>query len=753
MSIKYIKNVQGPTLGYSTESGVHILEENGHYFKDLNKDGKLDKYEDWRLSPEERAKDLASKMTIEQIAGLMLYSSHQAIPAGKGFFPGTFGGKSYAESGAKPSDLSDQQKDFLTNDDLRHVLITTVESPEIAAQWNNKVQALVEGIGLGIPVNNSSDPRHASVASTEYNAGAGGDISMWPETLGLAATFDPKVTKEFGEVASKEYRSLGITTALSPQIDIATDPRWARFNGTFGEDPQLSADMAQAYVDGFQTSTEEQEIAHGWGYDSVNAMVKHWPGGGSGEGGRDAHFGYGKYAVYPGNNFAEHLIPFTEGAFKLNGKTKMASAVMPYYTISYDQDNVNGENVGNSYNKYLIQDLLRDEYSYDGVVCTDWGITSDEPPMVDIFAGKSWGVEHLSVAKRHYKALMAGVDQFGGNNEAAPIIEAYQMGVEEYGEEFMRKRFEASAIRLLLNIFRVGLFENPYLVPEKSVKVVGNPTFMKKGYEAQLKSLVMLKNQNNILPLQKGKTVYIPKRFTPAGTNWFGQPIPEKFEYPMNLDVVKNYFNVTDHPEEADFALVVIKNPEGDGFSRKNIESGGTGYVPISLQYKTYTAEYARENSIAGDERDVLDRNYRNNTFTPPNTTDLDLVLETKKAMKGKPVIVSLQLEKPAVVEEFEKEVEAIFANFGVQDQALLDILAGVAEPSGLLPMQMPANMKTVEVQFEDVPHDMECHIDSEGNTYDFAYGLNWKGVISDERTEKYKIASYRYDRQIIKEH
>lgn len=182
---------------------------------------------------------------------------------------------------------------------------------------------------------------------------------MWPEPLGLAATFDPELVRRFGEIAAKEYRALGIATALSPQIDIATDPRWFRFNGTFGEDSRLATDMGRAYIDGFQSSADDAEIADGWGYDSVNAMVKHWPGGGSGEGGRDAHYACGKYAVYPGNNFEEHLKPFTEGAFRLDGPTKMASAVMPYYTVSTDQDTVNGENVGNSYNAYLIRDPLR----------------------------------------------------------------------------------------------------------------------------------------------------------------------------------------------------------------------------------------------------------------------------------------------------------------------------------------------------------------------------------------------------------
>ncbi|MEH7481980.1 glycoside hydrolase family 3 N-terminal domain-containing protein [Neobacillus drentensis] len=742
--IKYVENNGGPTLGYSESSGVTIIQKDGHFFKDLNKDGKIDKYEDWRLTPEERAKDLASKMTIEQIAGLMLYSRHQAVPAGsKGWFAGTYGGRSYEESCANPWDLTDEQIEFLSKDNLRHILVTTVESPETAVRWNNNIQVFAEGTGLGIPANNSSDPRHGSDSSTEFNAGAGGNISMWPEPLGLAATFIPEVAERFGEIASKEYRALGITTALSPQIDIATDPRWFRFNGTFGEDSQLSADMAQAYVEGFQNSEGDKEIAEGWGYNSVNAMVKHWPGGGSGESGRDAHYGYGKFAVYPDGNFEEHLIPFTEGAFNLPGKTKMASAVMPYYTISVEQDPVNGENVGNSYNSYLINDLLRKRYGYDGVVCTDWIITADEPENIDTFVGgKPWGVENLTVAQRHYKLILAGVDQFGGNNEAGPILEAYQMGIAEFGEAWMRKRFEESAVRLLKNIFRLGIFENPYIKVEESVHEVGKPEYMQEGYEAQLKSIVMLKNRNSILPLNKEKVVYIPKKYTPAGKDWFGNPTPEKFEYPVNIDVARKYFKVTDNPEDADFGLVFISTPKsGTGYSHDDVKEGGNGYVPISLQYKPYTAIYAREKSLAGDARegDVLNRSYKGKTVTPCNTRDLDMVVETVEVMKGKPVIVSLILSNPTVVDEFEKNVDAIIANFGVQDQAIFDILTDGAEPSGLLPMQMPANMKTIENQLEDVAHDMECHADSEGHVYDFAFGLNWAGRIQDDRTKKYQ--------------
>jgi beta-glucosidase len=740
-SIRIINNKDGRTIAVDTSSGVEILTVKRLAFKDLNRNGELDPYEDWRLSSDERAQDLATKMTVEQIAGLMMYSAHQAIPSGgTRFGASTYNGKPFKESGAQPFDLSDQQVKFLNEDNVRHVLVTTVQSPEVAALWNNKVQALCEGLGLGIPANNSSDPRHRATSEVEYNVGSAGQISMWPGSLGMAATFDPETVKSFGEVAAREYRALGITTALSPQIDIATDPRWSRVNGTFGENPQLSADMARAYSDGFQTSTGENEVSGGWGYTSVNTMVKHWPGGGTGEGGRDAHFAFGKYAVYPGKNFNDHLIPFTEGAFKLNGPTGMASAVMPYYTISHGIDTVNNESVGNAYSSFIINDMLRGKYNYDGVVCTDWGVTRDAQ-AVDGFGSASWGTENLSVAERHYKILMAGVDQYGGNNDLGPVMEAYAIGVKEHGEEFMRKRMEQSAVRLLKNIFRTGLFENPYLDPEETIKTVGNKEFMKEGYEAQLKSVVMLKNRNKSLPVAKQKTVYIPKRKSGGNRDFFGGIIPESYDYPVSPDIVKNYFNITDDPAKADFALVVVRSPAtGNGYDAADAKKGGTGYVPVSLQYKPYRAVDARDPSITGGDplEKFTNRTYRNKTATASNASDLDMILQARKAMKNKPLIVCIVMAKPMVFNEFEKEADAIIVNFEVQDQVILDIISGTSEPSGLLPLQMPADMKTVELQAEDLPFDLQCHVDSEGNTYDFAFGMNWNGVMNDNRTVKY---------------
>lgn len=745
-TVKSIQNPGGPKLCWSEQSGMKVIEKDGLYFKDLAGAGELYPYEDWRLPAEQRASDLASRMSVEQIAGLMLYSRHQFIPGVSMPYFGevTYNGKSIQESGLPVSAISDQQKIFLREDFIRHLLIISVQSAADAAKWNNNIQSLGEELPWGIPVAISSDPRHGTTVTFEFDAGAGGDISHWPEPLGLAATFDPALMEKFGKIASKEYRGLGITTALSPQIDLCTEPRWKRFAGSIGESSKLGADLARAYCDGFQTSEGDSEITDGWGYESVNTMVKHWPGGGAVEGGRDAHFGSGKYSVYPGDNFEEHLLPFTEGAFKLHGKTGKASSVMPYYTAVYGKAG-NYENAGSGYSKYLITDLLRNTYQYDEVVCTDWSITEDASTLENLYGGKCWGAEKLTRGERCYRILMAGVDQFGGLNEKEPVLDAYRIGVKEHGETFMRKRLEQSAVRLLKNIFRVGLFENPYLDPEVSARTVGCAEYMKEGFAAQKKSIVMLKNKENVLPLQKKMKVYVPKIHWPESVDWMCQKMEEHWDSPISKELLEKYFTVTDHPEEADAAICIIRQPDGaafglaGGYDVSDKEAGGNGYLPISLQYRPYTAVYAREHSIAQDPNDEFpDRTYRGKTVTVNNEDDLDLVLHTRELMGEKPVIVCVNMLGPMVVKEFEEAADAIVAMFGDLSNALLEVLSGNFEPEGLLPMQLPADMRTVEEQQEDVPFDMECHRDTEGHIYDFGYGMNWQGVIADERVRTY---------------
>ncbi len=713
----------GPRL---TCMDTELIRQDGLLFKDLARCGKLLPYEDWRLPAEERARDLASRLTADDIAGLMVISGHQAVPAPNyKTMPATYGGEPFDRSRHRPWELTDQLKDILRKERIRFILQSRVESSEASVRWNNELQALAEKQPFGIPVSIATDPRHGASSGWAEFRHAGEGVSKWPEGIGLASIGDPGTVKRFAEIVAREYRALGITTSLAPQIDLATEPRWMRMEDTFGGDTEKVIAFTKAYCDGLQT-TEGRENAPdpGWGKESVLAMVKHWPGGGTGEGGRDAHYAFGEFAVYPGNNFAEHLRPFTEGAFRLDGPTGAAACVMPYYTVSSGQ----GEAVGNSYNSYIIRDLLRGRYGYGGVVCTDWGITEDPHPTLDAFGSRPYGVEDLTETERCLRIIMNGVDQFGGPLKSDKIRDAFRLGCSRFGEEAMTERFLESAVRILTGLFRVGLFEDPYLDVAESLSVIGNARFRKEGWEAQRDSVVILKNRNHVLPLKTGIRIYVPERKIGARKS-FVRIMEEGYtEQPISPEEAEGYFELTDSPDDADAAVVWCESPMSvnKGYDGKKTEKGGNGYLPIPLQYRPYTAEAARSPSLAGgDFREKTgDRSYRGETETVYNEQDLDNILEMRRLMKGKPVIVLMELHNPVVPAEFEAAADAIAVQFGVAKQAMFDVLFGRSPARGKLPYHLPGNMETVEKHCEDLFDDYEPYTDSAGNVYACGFGL-----------------------------
>ncbi|MDR1151253.1 MAG: glycoside hydrolase family 3 C-terminal domain-containing protein [Bifidobacteriaceae bacterium] len=762
-------------LGYSVYSGVELITRQGAavdpstyvadganpIFKDLNGNGALDAYEDWTLTTEQRAANLADLLAtdpdgVQQIAGLMLYSAHQ-------------------RSWTSPLPTQDQIT-FLLNDDLRHVLVAgsaAGTAMNIHAEWNNAVQSIVEGLGYGIPANNSSDPRHStsSTSNVEYYSANEG-VSKWPSSLGMAATFDVDLNKVFGKVASAEYRAMGIATALSPQIDIATDPRWSRFNGTFGEDPKLASAMSRSYVDGFQTTYANTDsttagvydpisndaTSGSWGLQSVNAMMKHWPGGGAGEAGRDAHYNYGKYAVFPGGNWEAHLIPFVDGSLSLEDGTEMATAVMPYYTVSYLQtpgslpNDSNTEaaalNMANAYNSYMLNGVLRDSYEFDGVVCTDWNVVGPKTAVDNSFdgdiAGMIWGVDdhyaqyegidtdgsYTNMAARARMLLDAGVDQFGGLNTTAPIVKAYDAATAA-DKVVLLAQMRDSAYRLLKNIFRTGLFEDSYLDPDETKTTVGQQDFMEAGYEAQLGSMVLGKNKGGLLPLDKDATsVYVP------GLNAAGVTLLETYFGGGNV------YTDAEDASNADVAIAFMSSVSAGGGSR-NATAHTNTYTPVNLDYKNYTAANARTTSYAGEPlRDgagnaigQANRSYKGKTTAVAAATTNQLTQLAQAKASGKPVIVVFDTSRPSVLTEIEPNADAILFSFASQRSAVLDMLVGetshtgtarAVHPTGLLPLQFPRDMTEVETQNEDVPRDMIPYTDSEGNAYDFGFGLTW---------------------------
>ena len=713
-------------------------------FKDMNANGTLEAWEDWRKPVAERAQALAGELSIAQIAGLMLFSSHERAP----------------EAG-----LTDAQRAYLKNDHLRNVLNAGANDVEANVTWVNEVQAFAEAQASEetpyVPVNFSSDPRSTAANDTAYNA-EGADISRWPSNLGLAATFSRKTMLKFAKASSAEYRAMGITTALGPQIDLATEPRWLRVDGTFGENVGLATTMAKAYVNGSQNTYNAFGHSIGWGRDSINTMIKHWPGDGAGEGGRESHLNAGKYAVYPGDNFDEHTVPFLAA--------KNATAVMSSYSIAIAKDGspLTGNRVGSAYDKVKI-DLLRNS-GYEGVICTDWGVTTGYTDPNSIF-GMAWGMEDATVEERHYAVLRAGVDMFGGNNRTAPVLAAHALWQADFeaGENTVDAdtRFRQSGARILRMLLLPGLFENPYLDLAKSRAIVASEDKVEAGIEAQLDSVVMLKNAHGTIKKAKlrdfkDSTVYIPSSIGRGFPSVFSQATTDLVGPTLDAEVARSYFKtvLTDTPvldnagkvvdyvmpdiSSADLVMAGMRSPDnGNNFTGAGRNSDGT-YYPLSLQWGPYraTGPNVRRVSIAGDLKDdgtQENRSYFGATSKIGNEFDLTALLRTVKAVKkverksGKdiPIIVSVKARTSFIPAEFEKKVDAILVGYSVSDQALFEIALGQHNPRGRLPIASPKNMNAVEKQLEDVGQDMTPYRDSAGNRYLFAFGLNWRGVIT----------------------
>src|SRR5467141_5394204 len=455
-----------------------VLQQNGLQFKDLNRNGVLDPYEDWRLSPDQRARDLVGRMTLEEKAGTMMHGTARSL--GGPMASAGMGGQ-YDTASARA--LIDSVK--VTN------LITRLNAnPRTLAAANNILQAIAERTRLGIPLTISTDPRN----HFQYLPGVSTQttFSQWPEALGFAAIDDTALTRAFGDIARQEYRAVGIHMALSPQADLATEPRWPRVAGTFGEDADLAGRHVRAYVTGFQHG------ATGLDTGGVVTVVKHWVGYGAAKDGWDSHTYYGRFATFSGNNLEYHIRPFL-GAFAAH-----AAGVMPTYSIlegaAWDGRPI--EQVGAGFNRQLVTDMLRGHYGFQGVIVTDWAITSDcaarckdgappgeRPTFADL--GMPWGVENLSMRDRFAKALEAGVDQFGGTERADLLVEAVRAG------QLTVARLDSSVVRVLTQKFALGLFEHPYVNAELAGVVVGNHEFTGQAVGAQMRALVLLENKGN----------------------------------------------------------------------------------------------------------------------------------------------------------------------------------------------------------------------------------------------------------------
>lgn len=620
--------VQPPFAQPDLAAGPTITAD-GLQFRDLNRNGTLEPYEDWRLSPDMRAADLVSRLTLEEKVGAVMHGTAPAID-------GSFGG-------GTQYDL-DAAREIILG---RHVttMVTRLDNdPAEFARQNNLLQDIAAEGRLGIPVAISSDPRNHFQFTPGASVAAKG-FTKWPEATGFGAIDDPDLTRRFGEIMAGEFRATGISILLGPMADIASEPRWPRVNGTFGEDPDVVADQAAALITGAQGGTEGPNPGH------VVSVVKHWAGyGAAADRGYDSHNSYGRYASLTLETLAMHMHAFDK-AFAVH-----VAGVMPTYSILRDAsfDGMPVEQVGAGYSHVLLGDALRKAHGFDGFVLSDFAVTDDcndacfngakkgEPFGVSM----AWGVEDLAKPDRFALGMNAGLDQYGGTEEVTPLIAAMHKGLVS------EARLDAATRANFAPLFAIGLFEQPYVDPEQAATILASPGHWALARQTQSRAMVPLKVPAGLLPLKPGTRVFLDA---------------------VSVEEAKASGLVpVNDPALADVAIVRIHAP---------FKPEHPGYLFGSFQHE-------------GD----LD--------FKPGDEQLERVRSLARKL---PTVTAVYLDRPAVLTAIASLSTGLFAEFGASDAAILDVLTGAEEAQGKMPFELPSSMEAVRNQRPDIPHDSKA--------------------------------------------
>ncbi|MFD0207778.1 glycoside hydrolase family 3 N-terminal domain-containing protein [Streptomyces hirsutus] len=639
----------------SVESRVKdLLIRGGDRFRDLNDNGRLDPYENWRLPSKLRAHDLVGRMTTEEKAGTMLISTFDDTAS----------------------------RTVLDEDHLRYFIVRDDPEPKDLARRNNAFQELAEASRLGIPVVMTSNPRnHVNPSRTIGHAEAGGQLSTWPGELGLAATRDPRIVRDFARTAAREWRAVGIQKGYMYMADIATEPRWTRTDGTFGENPRLAADMISAVVKGFQG----KEL----GPHSVAQTTKHAPGGGPRVEGKDPHHPWGQTNEYPtAGSLAKYHLPPLQAAIDAG-----STSVMPYYArpendgsapqlpkkLRYTEKQ-QFEEVGFAFNKPILQGLVRDGMGFDGYINSDTGVIGD----------RAWGVEHLTEAEQYAKAIHAGTNLFSGGTDVAPLLEAIETRL------VTKKQIDRSVTYLLTEMFDLGLFEDPYTDPDRAQRIADDPASQARADEAHRKSVVLLRNDE-----RRGGRSVLPLTDQQAGAvKLYVEVFQERDSETQTTALCKLI-------HEYDPALTLVDSPA----------DATHAYLHVAP-------------SLAWSEDDTEDDGPSIELRKDSDTgIDSERILALQEQIDT--VVLNVNMVNPWLIHEIEPGADAVLATFHTTHEAALDVIRGRFDPSGKLPFGIPADLAAVERNASDVPSYDEgydyAYENAAGDTYAYGFGLSYE--------------------------
>lgn len=618
-----------------------IIEEDGKKFRDLNNNGKLDPYENWQLSTEERVADLLSQMTLEEKVGLMTINEFPEIQDGNLVFPNQF---------------LDQH--------TRYFIYRAMPAADVIANQMNQLQTEAEASRLGIPAVVISNPRNHPLAIPVIEED--GQFSHWPDTLGFAATRDSNLMRQFGEIARKEWRAAGIHKMYGYSADLATDPLWARNQETFGEHPELVSGMISNVIKGFQGDVLDE--------NSVSMTTRHFPGGGARFEGRDPHFEEGQFNIYPtaGSLLKYHIPPFIAA---IEAET---TSIMPYYAFSSNESAEQGlppfseteqfEEVAFALNEPFINGYLRDELNFLGYV------NSDTSAVID----RAWGAQDMPVEERFEKAIQAGTNIFSGVTNPDPILNAVNQGL------VTEEQIDRSVMYLLTEMMNLGLFDNPYVDPEEAITAANDPESQKIADDAHRRSIVLLRNDQNVLPLTDDAIsdvrLYVEK--FPSGEN---NEETEKLKQKIRSHDAS--ITIVDNVADATHAFVWVE-PWQDLFANNP------------------TVQIGPDTGI----------------------NEMERIVEIQQTV---PTITAINFSNPWLINTIEPNAAAVLGTFGTKAEAVVDMIRGKFNPTGKLPITIPASEEAVNNQPGDVPGydkgDDYPYQDQAGNKYVFNFGMSYE--------------------------
>lgn len=739
--VRYYKNPNGPVIGTTEKDAICI---DGLYFRDINGDGSLNTYKDWRKSPAERANALAKELSADEKIGLLFVSSWKmGIEQEDKAFVDETGllDEKPVEKGSSIFAVNSTEGTTTTIKDwrVRHFILRSNPKPDGLADWINEMNSLAEQGEHFIPVMVLSNSRNENGEVVFGMNDATGVFAAWPGTMGIAAavkgTGDLGIIDDFAECIRQEWDAVGMKKGYMYMADCMTDPRWQRTYGTFGEDPELIKDIFRRLIPGIQGSE------NGVTTDGVGMTVKHFPGGGARENGFDPHYRQGQWNVYQTkNSLQKYHIPAFEVAVE-----KKAASIMPYYAKpakakSSEQYDMKGEPidwvpVGFAFNKAFISDMLRDQMGFEGYVNSDSGI-------VQMMA---WGVEELEVCERVALAVNAGVDIISGSYDLEAAREAYARGQNGYytsGEHKVPEGYTADEItlseealtraaeRVLKEKFELGLFENPYRDPKKALDVVAAKKHWDDAFAVHRKSVVLLKN-DGVLPLTgeklAGKKVYA-ECFNKTEESAKAATISLREQLATERGMI-----LTEDDKEADYALLFITPASGEYFNATK------GYLELDICEGKIVCD-------VDDEGRPTDTTHEETTLA-----EAGRIAEIAAAVhaKGGKVISNINITLAWEVGNVERHSDALLAGFDTYPSATLDVILGRFAPVGKMPITLPkddsvlaVNQEGVCISPNDVPgYDKDLYLpdsmkdgngkayayrDAAGNYYELGFGLGY---------------------------